>query len=166
MPKSLPDDTLQFIQYAPYFALIEGKSPEQLAVFDAKYDSLPEPVRQFLLAPETSDAVAKMFADQLFPSSHAIAIGKLLGMVAMGDVRIEQVPALLEKLGLSTSSAATIRDRFSSALEPLISSRTRLSAPQTLKRLPPLTQQIPSRPPPTSNTPARNIIDLRNKPQT
>lgn len=164
MPKPLPTDTVQFLQYSPYFVLTADKSPEQLTQFDAKYDAMPEPARRLLLSPEAADLIIEMESQRLVPSSHAAAVSKLLGMVIMEDVRSDQVRSLLTKLGLPDASAATVADRFAKLLEPLRQIRAIQHTRDKLNPLPPLTQRLG---PPTSASPAPSrVIDLRTKPPT
>lgn len=171
MSKPLSDDTIRFLQYSPYFALLEGKTKEQTTDLNEKYDALPETSRQFLLSPEAADGIGALVESGTVPASHAAAVSKLLGMVVMGDVQSDQVSPLLTKLGIPAQSAGVIAQQFNEILKPVTAARiARIAAQQGMRPIQPLTQRIgipvPPPPPPAPQNASRNVVDLRNRPQS
>lgn len=170
MPKPLSDDTILFLRFAPYFALLEGRDANQTTEFNDKYDAQPEVVREFLLSPASADLIVALMKSGVLPDSHGTAVAKLLGMLAMGDVTEDQVGPLLLKLGIPQSSAAVISEHFTAILKPVVAGRIAQIAQQKLRQIQPLTQRIGSPlPPPPINAPesaSRNIIDLREQERT
>ena len=168
--KPLPDDTIRFLRYSPYFALLEGKNTEQTTDLNEKYDALPETSRQFLLSPEAADGIGALVKSGTVPVSHAAAVSKLLGMVVMGDVQSDQVSPLLTKLGVPPQSASVIAQQFAEILKPVTAARiAHITAQQHMRPIQPLTQRIgipvPPSLPPGTKSPPRNVVDLRNRPQ-
>jgi hypothetical protein len=163
--RPLPNDTARFLVHSPYFALLEGKSEAEAAVFDGKYDALPEVVRQFLLSPEASDGVANLVESGTVPPQYGPAVSKLLGMVVMGDVHGDQVSPLLVKLGLPAQSADSVAQRFTEMLKPVTAARIEQIAAQSMRPIQPLTRKIgvPVPPPPVPQGASRNILDLHDQ---
>lgn len=155
----LQPGTAEYLDSCPFFAAVQGKNEQEQNLFFSRYDRLPETARQFLLAPETADAVVSMERQGLFPQTHQVAISKLVALIVLGDVTIPSVPQILVKLGIPQESAQGISSAIATLVAPALQSKN--TTLDTLQKIPPLTL---SKPTPSPQEPARNIIDLRKPP--
>ncbi|MCC6934492.1 MAG: hypothetical protein IT406_02265 [Candidatus Yanofskybacteria bacterium] len=163
-------EVIEYISLSPYAAALQGKDPIDRELFGLVFDDLPEPVKDTLTDPTTVETIKQWARDGLFPATHAPAIAKLIGLVALDEVAFEAIPQLLERIGLSRDQAGRTTAAITKLLQALTDARANETAeeaaPQELRELPPLTQRVPPQGPHSgTETPARNIIDLRKKPE-
>lgn len=159
----LSTDTIEYLAYSPFFAAVEGKPEAEQNTFYGRYDRLPQSVREFLLAPETAEALANMQRDGLFPSNFGVAVAKIVAAVTLNDVTLADVAPLLSKLGLSAEQASRVADGISQLVKPVLAAKAQAVVGTAPREIPPLTQVVgrPSAAGPQGT--ARNIIDLRRQ---
>jgi len=153
--------------FNPYFAGLSGKSGADADALEDRIEALPSAVRDFLFSPELPEQLSSLAQSVQLPEQYSVALAKIVFLIIIGDVPLSVTGQLLGKLGIDPQMAATLASSLDQILKPLIAARAQQSVAQGMRPLEPLTQRIgvPT-PPPTSNAPARNIIDLRNKPLT
>lgn len=157
--------TIEDADCSPYIAMTAGKASEELAPFFERFSQLSSPVRSFMTSLDVIERIKQMLLGLHVPPTHTIAISKIIAFTAMGDVSISNIEPLLTKLNLSEPLAHEVGDAITGILEPIIAERARVSVPQGMPELPPMTMKIPpiAPGPDSSKTTARNIIDLRTK---
>jgi len=156
----------EYIRYSPLFALINGKDEASKKSLLQRFEKLPENAKDILAAEETGSSLKNLEANGVLPSSHVVAVAKIVAFIALGDVTIADTPQLLAKIGLSETQTQTINIEIKRILQPLTTSRGAAApVPQRIQELPPMTRPTETGPKPitSSGTPQRNIIDLRNK---
>ncbi|MCC6405022.1 MAG: hypothetical protein IT405_01405 [Candidatus Yanofskybacteria bacterium] len=158
------NETEDFL-YSPYIAAIADKDDAQLRAFAEKFAAQNESDRTFLTSPETALAIKRLVEEGVIPEEYAIATAKIVAFVVLREVPLSSVPQLLERIGLASPQAQNAATAITQLLQPLIAARAAAETPEQLPELPPMTTKIPPAPQQhSSNTPPRNIIDLRNKP--
>jgi len=108
-------------------------------------------------SPDTARAIASLIEKGIIPQSHGVAVARLIAFVALGHVTQEQIPVLLERIGLSNTAA--VSDELSGGVLKLLEKARKepLLAP---KPVAPLAVRRPMVGPPP-RPPA--IIDLRKQ---
>lgn len=161
MPQ-LSDETLQYLETSPFFAMLEGKDETSQNAFYSRFDTLPKPIREFLLSSKTAESLSDVINIVKIPTSFHTAISKIVALAAIGDIPIAGIEGLLLKLNLPPQQSTAVAEKLQTILEPVVTERAHLSVPAMIE-LPPLTQKVPvtAPVPDSSKPPARNIIDLR-----
>jgi hypothetical protein len=98
-----------------------------------------------------------------------MAVSKLLGLVALGEIEVESVQPLLSNLGMDENAAALAAAEMTKFLVPFTEARKRedalISVESTeMTAMPPMTRPMENGPKPlvaSPKVPPRNIIDLR-----
>ena len=151
---TLSPDTLAYLNASPYFAALEGRDKLGQDLFYAKFEKLPEPVRQFLLAPTTADALSGIALANELDQRYLTAMGKIVASVALGEVPAGSIQPLLEKLDLPPAKAAVIAQALTDLLKPVVVFKAQAVVGTKPTEIPPLTRTV------------GGIIDLRKqKPQ-
>lgn len=163
MTEPLNDVVIEDTDCSPYAAMTAGRNPEELAVFFDRFVQLPPPVRSFLTSLEVIEKIKGMNVALHIPPTHTVAVSKIIAFVALGDVSISDITNLLIKLNIEPVLAEEINHNLLTILEPIIAERAKEALPSQLPELPPMTTKIPPIPTVSTNTPARNIIDLRKQ---
>jgi len=139
-------------QYNPYLAIIADKDPAAQQQFFERFYQFDQPTKDFLTSVEVTSYIKGMFDQGIAPQTHAIAISKIVALVAMGDIPAESVPQILEKLELTPPEAQKIALQVSTILEPLFAQQKKESRPP---------ESAPA--PAASTVPARNVINLKKQ---
>ena len=162
-------DLPRSLWYTPYFAGLEDKTEEDSAILEERIDRLPSGIRLFLFDEHLPEQLATAARQSGLPDQYSIAFSKIVFLIILGDVPVTAAGQLLEKLGVAPDVAAMLGGALGQILQPLATARTQQSGSQWMKPIQPLTQRISALkppPPPGPQPPERNILDLRNKPQT
>jgi hypothetical protein len=158
MPK-LPADTLKYLKTSPYDAMLEGRDRQAQDLFFAKFEKLPDALREFLLSPKTAEDVEYLALTTHLDDRYLTALGKIIASVTLGEVPIGSVAALLEKLDLPPEQAAAVADGMTRLMEPVLAAKARAAIGIAPREMPPLTRVVPPAAGPQGA--GRNIIDLR-----
>jgi len=137
-------------QYNPYLAIITDKDPAAQQQFFERFYRLDQPTKDFLTSEEVTGYIKGMFAQGVAPETHAVAISKIIALAAMGDIPVESVEQILQKLELTPAQAQKITLQITTILEPL--STQRKQQPRA-----PATPGAPI----TSAPPTRNVLNLK-----
>lgn len=153
------------LQYSPYFAGLDGKTAAESDVLQNRIDALPEKARSLIFDSEVPDKLKNILDQSGVPTQYVLAMAKILFLAALGDVAVGSIEHLLEKLGLEQRQASVVGAGITMLLGDIITERGRATIGQSIKTMPPLTQRVSpmNLGPDSSKTPARNIIDLRER---
>lgn len=159
----------EYTLYNPYFSMTVGLDEIKSKELSDRLTKLPEESRDLLTSEELAGILQTLIESGTILPKYRVALAKIVGFVALGDVKSESVPGLLMKLGIpeenSNRAAHLLRDIFWT-LETFQNLDIPLEQVHMDEReLPPLTTQIPpkSEVPASPQVPARNIIDLRKE---
>ena len=178
----------QYLQYSPLENAIVGRDESAQMDIYTRFAALPEKFRQFLVAPETAQSIADLEQGGLFPANYRTAIAKTVMLTALGEVKLNLLDSLLQRIGLPQQQAADLAQHIRELVGPYLEN-SGIEVPEVtldpeagetteLREIPPLTATAPPQPtdivtPPTGpssgeepvpNQPSRNIIDLRKTP--
>ncbi len=153
------NESQQDIQ-TPYLALMIGRDADEQFLLSSLFISLNETMKEILVGEGTLALIRQWIANGLMPQTHALAISKLIGMLALEDeISPQSVPQILEKIGVPQPAATQLAGEILAIVQPFIEQRVAENEPEPIRPAPPVAPA-----PPSSSTPSRNTIDLRNKP--
>jgi hypothetical protein len=156
----------QYNMSSPLFAHLDQKPEAQQNQILERYSRLSEEQQQKLASAETAEQLVTLSEQGIIPATHTKAVAAIICLVALGDVVVEQVPQLLQKLSL----APDVAQRIASAIKPLLEIPPEIKIEPlpplpSMQPLPPLTVKIPQLPENAgADTSNRHIIDLRRQP--
>lgn len=157
----------EYIRLTPYFAVMQGKDEDERYLLSSIFLSLSDGAQEILTNEKTATLINQLITDGFLPETHAVAVAKLIGMIAFEEASITQAQEILEQLGLPGDHAQHVTQEISTFLQPLITERAQEELPENMedRELPPMTMKVPQNltGPDSSKTPARNIIDLRKQ---
>ena len=157
-------DTTDIIAlYTPYLAAIEGRDAASQQKFFERFAQQPREIRLFIASEETANEISRLVISGVIPAQFAVAVAKLIALLAVEEIQSAQIGMLLEKLGLQREQASTIDRAISVLMKPVVEARAKGALPTQLPELPPLTTAIPPAPAASTQPAARNIIDLRKQ---
>jgi hypothetical protein len=143
----------------PYIALMIGRDKDDQFLLSSLFISLNETLKEILVGEGTLSRIQGWVTSGLLPQTHALAISKLIGMLALEDeIATSAVPKILEKIGIAQPVATQLADEILALVQPFIEQRV----PESESVANPVRPIAPT--PPSSSAPSRNTIDLRNKP--
>lgn len=142
---------------SPYMALILGRDEDEQYILSSVFLSLDDHVQDILVGEGTLNTIRSWISSGLLPETHALAISKLIGMIALEDPSLrESIAQLLTGIGIPESSIAQLMQEILNMTEIFIDDEEVEAQQQAPTPIPPL--------PPSAPTLPRNTIDLRNKP--
>jgi hypothetical protein len=177
----------QYLQYSPLENAIVGRDETGQMDIYIRFVTLSDAFRKFLVAPETAQVIADWEQSGFFPPNFRTAVAKTIMLSALGDVKLDSLPTLLERIGLPRPQSTVLAKSIGEFIGPYLET-TPIEIPEVvldpeagetteLLEIPPLTSAAPPEPgvatsqpttssdaQPVSNQASRNIIDLRKTP--
>ncbi len=159
----MPVTIEQYDTLSPLFASLDGRSEVEQAAMMQQFASMSDAEKAALAGVETAEAILGWIQGGLIPESHGKAVAKIIYLVLTGEIPQSEVAAVLQRLDIPEVSAGQIAANISTLIAPALAARSVAERPAVMPKVPPLTVQRPAVI--GSNTPPRNIIDLRKPPE-
>ncbi len=142
------------MDFSPYFAGLEGKPDEEAAALESRIETLPEPVKDFLFADATDDALARIVQQAGLEPRYGPALAKIVFFVLLGDVPVASTSTLLERLDIPADRAQGIARSVGQLVAPVMAAKAQAVVQTKPREIPPMTRTV------------GGIIDLRKPPAT
>ncbi len=154
--------TNEYLHTIPFTAALWGKDDDDRLLLSSEFSALSDVSRELLTSTNTADRIASWQQQGLFPPTHTLAVAKIVGLIALGEIPSHATKDLLLKVGLDEPHANQVAQQIQQLLAPVLTERATWEVPEKIEELPPLTTKIPAAIRPSE--PGRNIMDLRKKP--
>ncbi len=159
MPELEPE-----LRSSPYFAGLSGKTDAERDELERRIDALPRQLKEILFSEDTDQRLRAAMQQAGVPDTFTVALAKIIFLGVLGDIPLTDFNGLLGKIGLDATQSAAMSTALADILSPVAVDRAAVAVPASMPKVPPLTVQRPATI--GSNTPPRNIIDLRKPPET
>jgi hypothetical protein len=142
------------LDFSPYFAGLESKTDEEATALEDRIEALPEPVKDFLFADATDDALRRIVEQAGLELRYGPAIAKVVLFTLLGDIPTTSIGTLLERLDIPTDRAQNVARSVVQLMEPVMAAKAQAVVGAKPREIPPMTRTV------------GGIIDLRKPPVT
>ncbi len=147
-----PDPRKIDLDFSPYFAGLEGKTDEEATAVEGRIEALPEPVKDFLFADTTDDALRRIVQQSGLEPRFGPAVAKIVLFALLGDIPTANIGTLLERLDIPPTQAQTTARAIIQLMGPAMAATAQRVVVAKPREIPPMTRTV------------GGIIDLRKPP--
>lgn len=147
------NETEDFI-YSPYVALMVDKDAQGIRALAKHFSQQSASVKEIIASPKTAEGIKTLLESRHVDEVYALAIAKIVGYVALGEIPVSQIAALLKKLEVPES------DILAPEIERIATKPTEAPpapSPEKLTEVSPLRVTTPANAEPQGP----NVINLR-----
>ncbi len=156
---------------APFICLLMGRDADEQYLLSAAFLALDDSEQEILVGESTVKEIATWISSGLLPQTHAVAIAKIIGMLALeDDISPGALPQILDSIGIQSAAKLILSEKITQLVQPFLEDTNEFEPEtppsQSLNSTPtiaPLSPLRTSKPVPVPPPPNRTTIDLRDK---